>query len=72
MNPPGRTPTTMFPSWSGALVAITPWVAMTINISLLENEPATIYAIQIVQGVFSFCFALNQWLQYRQVGLSRT
>lgn len=72
MNPPGRTSTTMLPLWFGALVGITPWGAMTINIPLLENEPAAIYAILIVQGVFSFCVALNQWLQYRQVGPWRT
>jgi hypothetical protein len=70
MNPPGRTTTTMLPFWFGALVGLTPWIAMAVNISLLkdENLPASLYIILIVQGVFFFCFGLNQWLQYRQVG----
>ncbi len=68
MNPPGRTSTTMLPFWFGSLVGITPWVAMTVNIVGSTTIPGAVYAIFIVQGIFFFCFGLNQWLQYREVG----
>ncbi len=68
MNPPGRTSTTMLPFWFGSLVGITPWVAMGVNLFFISDAPGAIYAILIVQGIFFFCFGLNQWLQYRGVG----
>ncbi|MGV8874756.1 MAG: heliorhodopsin HeR [Rhodococcus sp. (in: high G+C Gram-positive bacteria)] len=68
MNPPGRTSTTMLPFWFGCLVGITPWFAMAVNITLFSDVPSAIYAILVVQGLFFFCFGLNQWLQYRGVG----
>ncbi|MGV8967898.1 MAG: heliorhodopsin HeR [Cellulomonas sp.] len=68
MNPPGRTSTTMLPFWFGSLVGITPWVAMGVNLLFISDAPSAIYAILIVQGLFFFCFGLNQWLQYRGVG----
>lgn len=68
MNPPGRTSTTMLPFWFGALVGITPWVAMGVNIVFYSDVPAAIYAVLIVQGLFFFCFGLNQWLQYKGIG----
>jgi len=68
MNPPGRTSTTMLPFWFGALVGIAPWVAMTVNIVGSTTIPGAVYAIFIVLGLFFFCFGLNQWLQYREVG----
>ncbi|MCB5293069.1 heliorhodopsin HeR [Arthrobacter sp. SO3] len=68
MNPPGRTSTTMLPFWFGSLVGITPWVAMVANIFFYSDAPQYIFVILIIQGVFFFCFGLNQWLQYREVG----
>ena len=75
MNPPGRTSTTMRPFWFGALVGITPWLAMGVNPFFYSDAPNAIYAILIVQGIFFFfffffffCFGLNQWLQYKGVG----
>lgn len=68
MNPPGRTSTTMMPFWFGALVGITPWLAMGINLFFYSDVPSAIYVILVVQGIFFFCFGLNQWLQYREVG----
>ncbi len=69
MNPPGRTSTTMLPFWFGSLAGITPWLAMGINIFFYSDAPRYIFVILGVQAVFFFCFALNQWLQYRQIGL---
>jgi hypothetical protein len=68
MNPPGRSTTTMLPFWFGSLVGITPWLAMTANLFYVSDAPAALFAILIVQGLFFFCFGLNQWLQYRGVG----
>ena len=68
MNPPGRSTTTMLPFWFGALVGITPWLAMTVNLFNVSDAPGALFAILIVQGLFFFCFGLNQWLQYRGVG----
>lgn len=68
MNPPGRTTTTMIPFWFGTLVGITPWLAMAINIPLYSDAPEYIFVILGIQGVLFFCFGLNQWLQYREIG----
>ncbi|MCT4779144.1 heliorhodopsin HeR, partial [Exiguobacterium antarcticum] len=68
MNPPGRKTTTMLPFWFGSLVGITPWIAMGINIPLYSDAPQYIFVILGVQGVLFFCFGLNQWLQYREIG----
>ncbi len=69
MNPPGRTSTTMVPFWFGSLVGITPWLAMGANLFFYSDDaPSSLFAILIVQGVFFFCFGLNQWLQYREIG----
>lgn len=68
MNPPGRTSTTMLPFWFGTLAGITPWLAMGVNLTQSSDAPGAIYAILVVQGIFFFCFGLNQWLQYREVG----
>lgn len=69
MNPPGRISTTMLPFWFGTLVGIIPWLAMSVNIfQISQDAPATLLAVLIVQGIFFFCFGLNQWLQYREIG----
>lgn len=70
MNPPGRTSTTMMPFWFGTLAGLAPWLAMTVNISQipLDEAPAGLFLILVVQGVFFFCFGLNQWLQYKGAG----
>ncbi len=68
MNPPGRSTTTMLPFWFGSLVGITPWLAMTVNLFYVSDAPVALFAILIVQGLFFFCFGLNQWLQYRGIG----
>lgn len=68
MNPPGRTKTTMLAFWFGSVVGITPWIAMFINVPLYSDAPEYIFVILYIQAVLFFCFALNQWLQYKQVG----
>lgn len=68
MNPPGRATTTMLPFWFGCLVGITPWIAIGINLVGAGEVPGFVYGIVVVQTAFFFSFALNQWLQYREVG----
>jgi len=68
MNPPGRAITTMLPFWFGCLVGSAPWIAIGINLVGAGEVPGFVYGILVVQASFFFSFALNQWLQYRQVG----
>ncbi len=68
MNPPGRASTTMLPFWFGCIAGAAPWVAITLNIVGSETVPGFVYGIFISLFVFFMSFALNQYLQYRQVG----
>ncbi len=68
MNPPGRASTTMLPFWFGCIAGAGPWVAITLNIVGSETVPGFVYGIFISLFVFFMSFALNQYLQYRQVG----
>lgn len=68
MNPIGRTETTMMPFWFGCVAGIAPWIALAVNILGAETVPNFVFGILIAQGIFFFSFALNQWLQYREVG----
>ena len=68
MNPPGRTTTTMMPFWFGTLVGLAPWVAITVNFVGAETVPTFVYGIFFSLFAFFMSFAVNQWLQYRQVG----
>jgi hypothetical protein len=73
MNPPGRSRTTMLPFWFGCVAGAAPWVAILVNLvgasSGSTNEvPGFVYGIVASLFVFFMSFALNQWLQYRQIG----
>ncbi|MFQ1002390.1 heliorhodopsin HeR [Modestobacter sp. SSW1-42] len=68
VNPPGRARTTMLPFWSGCIAGAAPWVAITANIVGAEQVPGFVIGIFVSLFVFFMSFALNQWLQYRQVG----
>ncbi|MFK8026358.1 MAG: heliorhodopsin HeR [Ilumatobacter sp.] len=68
MNPPGRSETTMMPFWFGCVAGIAPWIALAVNIVGAETVPGFVFGILIAQAIFFFSFALNQWLQYREVG----
>ena len=72
MNPPGRATTTMMPFWFGTIAGLAPWIALVINIVGADTVPGFVYGIVIAEGVFFFSFALNQWLQYREVGRWRS
>jgi hypothetical protein len=72
MNPPGRTSTTMMPFWFGTIAGLAPWIAITINVVGADTVPSFVYGIVVAEAVFFFSFALNQWLQYREVGRWRS
>ena len=68
MNPPGRSRTTMVPFWFGVLVGAAPWVAIVVNFAGAKQVPGFVYGIFFALFAFFISFAVNQWLQYRQVG----
>jgi hypothetical protein len=67
-NPPGRSATTMKPFWFGCIAGAAPWIAIGYNLIAAEQVPGFVVGIFVSLFVFFNSFALNQWLQYRQVG----
>jgi hypothetical protein len=70
-NPPGRERTTMLPFFFGTIAGAAPWVSIVVNVLGSDTVPGFVYGIVVAQFVFFFSFGLNQWLQYRGVGLWR-
>jgi hypothetical protein len=59
------------PFWLGCLAGVVPWVAIGVYLAgpgADLHPPAFVYAIFGSLFLAFNCFALNQWLQYRQVG----
>ena len=59
------------PFWIGCVAAVIPWVATGVYLigpGADLHPPAFVYAIFFSIFVAFNCFAVNQWLQYRQVG----
>ncbi|ADU46753.1 heliorhodopsin HeR [Intrasporangium calvum] len=71
-NPPGRSATTMKPFWFGCVAGAAPWVAIGYNLVAADEVPGFVVGIFVSLFVFFNSFALNQWLQYRQVGRWRS
>lgn len=67
-NPPGRRPADLTPFWFGCIAGAAPWVAITVNLVGSQEVPAFVYGIFFSLFAFFMSFALNQWLQYRQIG----
>ncbi len=67
-NPPGSTTRTMKPFWFGCVAGATPWVAIGYNLIAAEEVPGFVVGIFVSLFIFFNSFALNQWLQYKQVG----
>ncbi len=68
MNPPGRERTTMLPFWFGVVAGAAPWAVIGLNIFGAETVPGFVLGIFASLFVFFMSFALNQWLQYREIG----
>lgn len=54
--------------WSGTFAGLVPWALLGYYLLAADEVPGFVYAIYVVQFVLFFSFALNMWLQYRQVG----
>lgn len=67
-NPPGRSRLTMTPFWFGCVAGAAPWIAIGYNLVAAEEVPGFVVGIFVSLFVFFNSFALNQWLQYREVG----
>ncbi len=61
----------LVPFWLGSLAGIVPWIAIGVYLfspTTDASPPGFVYGIFISLFVFFNSFAINQWLQYRQVG----
>ncbi len=55
--------------WSGTFAGLVPWGLLGYYLVVAGGEvPSFVYVIYLVQFVLFWTFALNMWLQYRQVG----
>ena len=68
VNPPGRTKTTMLPFWAGCVAGAAPWIAVAVNLAGSQTVPGFVYGIFFSLFAFFVTFAVNQWLQYREIG----
>lgn len=67
-EPPGGG---LGPFWIGCLAGIIPWIAITIYLvgpGADAQPPGFVYGIFFSLFVLFNCFAVNQWLQYKQIG----
>jgi len=67
-NPPRRRPADLAPFWFGCVAGAAPWVAITVNLVGSDDVPTFVYVIFFSLFAFFMSFAVNQWLQYRQIG----
>ena len=61
----------MLPFWLGCIAGVVPWIAIGIYLvtpGSSSTAPGFVFAIFFSLFVFFNCFAVNQWLQYKQVG----
>lgn len=61
----------MWPFWLGTVLGAAPWLAIGIYLFSPGSDaapPGFVYAIFFSLFVFFNCFAITQWLQYRQIG----
>lgn len=59
------------PFWTGCIAGIVPWAAIAIYLGgpgARAHAPGFVYGIFFSLFVLFNCFAVNQWLQYKQVG----
>jgi Heliorhodopsin len=65
----------LWPFWMGCIVGIAPWLAVGVYLvspGSAAEPPAFVYAIFVSLFIFFNIFALNMWLQYRQIGRWRS
>jgi hypothetical protein len=55
--------------WSGTFAGVVPWALLGYYLLATGGDvPTFVYVIYVVQFVLFFSFALNMWLQYKQIG----
>ena len=68
VNEPGK-PVWFTPFWFGCIAGIVPWIALVIYLfGPGPDMPNFVYGVFVSIFIFFNLFALNQWLQYKQVG----
>lgn len=67
-NPPGRSQTTMRAFWFGTIAGLAPWIAISVNLVGATTVPGFVLGIFVSLLIFFSSFAVNQWLQYREIG----
>jgi hypothetical protein len=68
---PERERADWLPFWFGCVAGAVPWIAITISLvgSELEGDvPGFVYGIFVSLFLLFNSFAVNMWLQYRQIG----
>jgi hypothetical protein len=68
-NPPGTERVSMKPFWFGTIAGLAPWLALAVVLARAEEIPGFVIGIFVSLFLFFWSFGLNQWLQYRKVGL---
>ena len=61
----------LLPFWFGCIAGIVPWIAMfwlLISPGSSQDAPGFVYGIVISLFLLFNCFALVQWLQYKEIG----
>ena len=71
-NRPGRLHITMRPFWFGCVAALAPWAAIAYNLIAADEVPGFVVGIFVSLFLCFNSFAVNQWLQYREVGAWRS
>ncbi len=59
------------PFWIGCLAGVVPWVAITMYLvgpGADQHAPGFVFGIFFSLIILFNCFAVNQWLQYKQLG----
>jgi Heliorhodopsin len=69
LNPPGRRTTTMVPFWSGVVAALVPWSIVAGHMITAPGNQDFVLSIFLSLFILWASFGVNQWLQFRQVGL---
>jgi hypothetical protein len=71
VNRPGNT-VSWWPFTFGSFAGAVPWIAITIALIVAQQEgdgvPGFVFGIFVSLFLLFNCFAVNQWLQYRQKG----
>ncbi|WP_372733977.1 heliorhodopsin HeR [Nocardioides sp.] len=67
-NPPGRRTTTMVPFWCGVVAGVLPWLIIGLEMLGAGSMPKFSFPIFLTLGLMWAAGAVNQWLQYHQVG----